>query len=248
MFLTLLLTATVLLVGCKSDSTSLDMYKDEKNVVVEDAKVSEKSETTLESTEIFKQFRKAEVGDVVATMVTNFGQIDILFFPEAAPKAVENFTTHAKEGYYDGVTFHRVVNDFMIQGGDPLGTGTGGESIWGEDFEDEINRLYFPFRGALCMANAGSNTNSSQFFIVQKGDPAPNIIDVMTENGYPSEMIKAYENNGGTDWLYGKHTVFGQVTSGMDVVDAIAATPVDPKTSRPDEAVIIESITVSIIE
>jgi len=103
-----------------------------------------------------------------ATIKTNHGEILIQLFPEQAPKTVENFVGLAKKGYYDGVIFHRVINDFMIQGGDPTGTGMGGESIWGAPFEDEFSNELFNIRGALSMANAGPATNGSQFFIVQK--------------------------------------------------------------------------------
>ena len=102
-----------------------------------------------------------------ATIKTNHGEIVIQLFPEQAPKTVENFVGLAKKGYYDGVIFHRVINDFMIQGGDPTGTGMGGESIWGAPFEDEFSNELFNIRGALSMANAGPATNGSQFFIVQ---------------------------------------------------------------------------------
>ena len=109
-------------------------------------------------------------GDTVAIMHTNMGDISIRFFPEAAPKAVENFITHAKNGYYDGLIFHRVIKDFMIQGGDPDGDGTGGESIYeGGKFEDEFNKKLMNLRGSLSMANSGANTNGSQFFINQVG-------------------------------------------------------------------------------
>ena len=101
------------------------------------------------------QLRKPQAGDITATMKTTMGEIQILLFPDAAPKAVENFTTHAKNGYYDGLIFHRVIPDFMIQGGDPTGTGMGGESIWGKHFEDEFSPDYHNLRGALSMANAG---------------------------------------------------------------------------------------------
>lgn len=101
------------------------------------------------------QLRKPQAGDITATMKTTMGEIQILLFPDAAPKAVENFTTHAKNGYYDGLIFHRVIPDFMIQGGDPTGTGMGGESIWGKHFEDEFSPDYHNLRGALSLANAG---------------------------------------------------------------------------------------------
>ena len=113
------------------------------------------------------QTEKPAEGETVAIMHTSMGDIAIRFFPEAAPKAVENFLTHAKNGYYDGLTFHRIIDDFMIQGGDPEGTGTGGESIWGKSFEDEFDKKLMNLRGSLSMANSGVNTNGSQFFINQ---------------------------------------------------------------------------------
>ena len=113
------------------------------------------------------QTEKPAEGETVAIMHTSMGDIAIRFFPEAAPKAVENFLTHAKNGYYNGLTFHRVIDDFMIQGGDPKGTGTGGESIWGKSFEDEFDKKLMNLRGSLSMANSGVNTNGSQFFINQ---------------------------------------------------------------------------------
>ena len=148
-----------------------------------------------------------------ATMLTNHGSIELELFDDAAPKTVQNFLKLAKDGFYDGVIFHRVIQDFMIQGGDPTGTGSGGP---GYQFEDEFND-HKVVRGALAMANAGPNTNGSQFFIVTTG-AAP--------------------------WLDGKHTVFGQVTSGMDVVDAIEGVDTGPG-DKPRDDVRIESVTVS---
>lgn len=113
------------------------------------------------------QLDKPAAGDEIAVMHTSMGDISIRFFPEAAPKAVENFTTHAKNGYFNGLTFHRVIENFMIQSGDPKGDGTGGESIWGTDFEDEFDSKLLNLRGAVAMANSGPNTNGSQFFINQ---------------------------------------------------------------------------------
>lgn len=148
-----------------------------------------------------------------ATLQTNHGDIEIEFFDDDAPKTVENFRKLAADGFYDGLTFHRVIKDFMIQGGCPSGTGTGGP---GYTFEDEFND-HKVVRGALAMANAGPNTNGSQFFIVTTG-AAP--------------------------WLDGKHTVFGHVTEGMDAVDAIEGVPTG-RNDRPEEPVIIEKVTLS---
>jgi peptidyl-prolyl cis-trans isomerase B (cyclophilin B) len=145
-----------------------------------------------------------------ATMTTNLGPIEIELFDEDAPKTVENFRKLSSDGFYDGVIFHRVIKDFMIQGGDPTGTGTGGP---GYEFEDEFNQ-HKVVRGALAMANAGPNTNGSQFFIVTT-DEAP--------------------------WLDGKHTVFGRVTDGMDVVDQIEGAETDAR-DKPLSEVRIESV------
>src|SRR5256886_7465870 len=146
-----------------------------------------------------------------ATLQTNHGAVEIELFDEDAPKTVENFKKLAAEGFYDGVIFHRVISDFMIQGGDPTGTGRGGP---GYQFEDEFNEHKVE-RGALAMANAGPNTNGSQFFVVTT-EAAP--------------------------WLDGKHTVFGQVTDGMDVVDRIEGTDTDGR-DRPVNDMRIESVT-----
>ena len=145
-----------------------------------------------------------------ATLHTNQGDIELELFEADAPKTVDNFRTLAGKGFYDGLVFHRVIKGFMIQGGCPQGTGTGGP---GYQFEDEINEHRI-VRGTLAMANAGPNTNGSQFFIVT-ADACP--------------------------WLDGKHTVFGRVTDGMDVVDAISAVETDAG-DRPREAVVIERI------
>ena len=145
-----------------------------------------------------------------ATLHTNHGAIEVELFDEDAPKTVENFLKLARDGFYDGLTFHRVIKDFMIQGGCPAGTGTGGP---GYQFDDEINDHKI-VRGALAMANAGPNTNGSQFFIVTT-DAAP--------------------------WLDGKHTVFGEVTGGMEVVDKIENVPTQGA-DRPVEPIMIASI------
>jgi peptidyl-prolyl cis-trans isomerase B (cyclophilin B) len=145
-----------------------------------------------------------------ATLHTNHGPIVVDFHDEAAPKTVENFRKLAADGFYDGLSFHRVIKDFMIQGGCPEGTGTGGP---GYTFEDEFND-HKVARGALAMANAGPNTNGSQFFIVTIGEAG---------------------------WLDGKHTVFGAVTDGMDAVDAIEGLPTDGR-DRPQEPAVIERV------
>lgn len=194
------------------------------------------------------QLSTPQKGDTLAVMHTNMGNIKIKLFPEKAPKTVENFVTHSKNGYYNGLKFHRVINDFMIQGGDPRGNGTGGESIWGGSFPDEFDPELHNLRGALSMANSGPNTNGSQFFIVQAREVPANMLEQMRDledNGFPADITAAYAELGGTPWLDFRHTVFGQVTDGMDVVDKIAA--VETNNDVPCEDVIINSIDIEII-
>ncbi|MGX7349724.1 peptidylprolyl isomerase [Dolosicoccus paucivorans] len=174
---------------------------------------------------------------------TNKGDIALAVFEEAAPKTVHNFVELARQGKYDGVIFHRVIKDFMIQGGDPTGTGMGGESIYGGNFEDEFHEELFNLRGALSMANAGPNTNGSQFFIVTAKHVPSDLLQQMEQADYPQEIIEAYANEGGTPWLDGRHTVFGQVVEGMDVVEAIEN--VATLSDHPEEDVVIESITIN---
>ncbi|MDP4180014.1 MAG: peptidylprolyl isomerase [Bacillota bacterium] len=178
---------------------------------------------------------------MVAVMKTNFGDIKIKLFYEDAPLAVENFVKLSQKGYYDNLIFHRVINNFMIQGGDPEGTGMGGESIWGKPFKDEFSSKLFNIRGALSMANSGPNTNGSQFFIVQN----PSIDDQTKEYckslGLDQKIIESYSKAGGAPWLDGKYSVFGQVYEGLEVVDKIATVNVG-KNDKPLEDVKILSV------
>ncbi|MBN1403682.1 MAG: peptidylprolyl isomerase [Opitutales bacterium] len=152
----------------------------------------------------------------IVTLNTNRGSIKLKLMPDIAPKTCENFIGLAEKGYYDGVIFHRVIPDFMIQGGDPTGTGRGGESLWGRPFKDEcVPVATFTKKGILAMANAGPNTNGSQFFITTALTP----------------------------WLNGRHTIFGEVIEGYDVVEAIQNAPRGPM-DKPVEDQVIESVTV----
>ncbi|NLB37553.1 MAG: peptidylprolyl isomerase [Clostridiales bacterium] len=190
------------------------------------------------------QLEKPKSGDTVAIINTDFGAIKLKLFPNEAPKTVENFKTHAKNGYYDGLIFHRVINGFMIQAGDPTGTGRGGESIWGRPFEDEFSVDLHNLRGALSMANAGRNTNGSQFFIVQAKSVSEGLIKQMeslADRGFPAHAVESYKELGGAPWLDYKHSVFGQIYEGIDVVDNIAGVAVDAN-DKPVESVKILSI------
>ena len=191
----------------------------------------------------YPQLNLDKVDGPKAILKTSYGDIEIQLFPEQAPMTVENFVRLAQKGYYDGTTFHRVISDFMIQGGDPQGDGTGGTSIWNHPFEDEFSRELFNLRGALSMANSGPNTNGSQFFIVQNKNMPKRYIKQMEPAGYPKEIVNAYKQ-GGTPWLDGRHTVFGQVISGMDIVDKIAKAKKN-KLDKPLEDIKIDSIKIN---
>lgn len=189
------------------------------------------------------QLEKIKTGDTVAIMHTNMGDIEIKLFPEKAPKTVENFVTHSKNGYYNGLIFHRVIKDFMIQGGDPTGTGMGGKSIWGNEFEDEFDPELHNLCGALSMANSGPGTNGSQFFIVEADTVPDGMIEQMADvpESYPADIVEAYMQLGGTPWLDYRHTVFGQVMNGMETVKKIASVEVG-QNDKPINDVIIENI------
>ncbi|MBM7635792.1 peptidylprolyl isomerase [Streptococcus saliviloxodontae] len=244
------------LAGCSSLTRAIkgDQYQASKSVA------SSSSETTQSTDEALQKALKADssafpqLSSTVAsdeaqvTLHTSKGSISIKLFPKYAPLAVENFLTHAKEGYYNGLTFHRVIADFMIQSGDPNGDGTGGQSIWkgkdssidsGNGFKNETTPYLYNLRGALAMANAGTDTNGSQFFINQnKTDQSSKLPDTL----FPQAIINAYKQ-GGNPSLDGGYTVFGQVISGMDVVDAISSVATDSN-DKPTSAVTISDITV----
>lgn len=229
--LSLMTLITIMMVGCA---------KTEDNKVTDNKKEMD-------------QLKAPVSGDQIAIFKTNHGDIKVKLLPENAPKAVENFVTHAKNGYYDGLIFHRVINNFMIQGGDPTGTGMGGESIWEKPFEDEFEAAGRNIRGALSMANSGPNTNASQFFIVQAKEINQDMVDLIKDSGVSQEVIDLYKEKGGTPHLdsdiyeKAKHTVFGQVYEGMDVVDEIAAVEVGAG-DKPVEDVVIETITIEEIK
>ena len=205
------------------------------------------------------QFELPQGGEEVAVLtIRDYGDIRIRLFPEEAPIAVANFKSLINAGYYDGLTFHRVIADFMIQGGDPNGNGTGGQSAWGEDFEDEYNTNLLHFRGALGMARTSAqNTNSSQFFINTAEPDVQKSRSWLSANGMDNsvitdEMIAMFAQYGGTYNLNGAltasktgYTVFGQVFEGMDVVDQIRSVEVTynddgSEKSKPATEIVIE--------
>ncbi|WP_086444482.1 peptidylprolyl isomerase [Candidatus Enterococcus lemimoniae] len=234
---TALITSLLLVTACGP--------KNEKKTADSSAAETKTSESVdLNALELPQLSETVSEDEDLVEMVTTEGSIEIKLFPKQAPKTVENFITHAKDGYYDNVLFHRVIENFMIQGGDPKGDGTGGESIWNGSFDDEISNQLYNIRGALSMANAGKDaqgngTNGSQFFIVQNSD---DMSDGLLKDYYPEKIIDAYKK-GGTPHLDGKHTVFGQVTKGMDVVDKIAAAETAEQ-DKPKKDIRIEKINI----
>lgn len=192
----------------------------------------------------FPQLDLDNVDGPMATIKTNHGDLVIKLFPEQAPLTVTNFINLAKSGYYDGVIFHRIIKDFMIQGGDPTGTGMGGESSFGGSFQDEFSEELYNIRGALSMANAGPDTNGSQFFIVQNAD-LPYAKKELERGGWPAPIAERYAENGGTPHLDRRHTVFGQLVdeASYKVLDEMANVEVGMQ-DKPLEDVIIETIEV----
>ncbi len=222
----------------------------------------EKAIEFLDKSKVSADFKKAKdgaqleapkSGDKVAEIVTNYGSVKVKLFPKQAPLAVNNFIALAEQDYFDGMIFHRVINNFMIQGGDPTATGYYGDSVYGEDFADECGRNLYNFRGALSMANSGPNTNGSQFFIVQTADAGADA-ETLKAYGWPAWAAEKYAQLGGTPHLDGglspqgyAHTVFGQVYEGIEVVDVIAAAPTNNE-SKPLKNVYIYDVIITTYE
>ena len=278
----LLLGIVLLLAACTSGENeggvvlppNLDLEWADEDVEETEGEVTETEQETEESDIDYGLFTQAlqlsplTPGEELLIMHTTLGDITLRFFPTEAPIAVENFVTHARDGFYDGVIFHRVIEGFMIQTGCPLGTGTGGQSIWGGTFGQEISLNLAHFRGALAMAQTDwPNSIGSQFYIVQSPSIHPQTLAEFnswlehqdeyigtTQSGrrvylhdiHPAEILNHYIAYGGTPHLdmtmnENGHTVFGHVVEGMDVVDAIAAVPAT--NDRPNEDVIIIGFT-----
>lgn len=253
--LILSLTTGLFLTGCTSLQRAIkgNDYVDSSLASESSSKAAKKQKEKQKAALTDKNAHFPQLSDKVAEdeaevkMTTTEGVISMKLFPKYAPLAVENFLTHAKEGYYNGVTFHRVIKDFMIQTGDPKGDGTGGESIWkgknsnidsGSGFKTEISSYLYNIRGAVAMARSSNpNSNGSQFFINQNTKDSSNQLSSET---YPQKIIEAYQK-GGNPSLDGNYTVFGQVVSGMDVVDKIAATETG-ENDKPKKEIKIEKI------
>ena len=196
------------------------------------------------------QFGLPEEGDEIVVIHTSMGTLKVMLFPEIAPKAVENFVTHDKEGYYNGLKFYKIQKDKCLYTGDPKGDGTGGESIFKDDdgriqpFEDEYSMDLWHFNGALSMVNDGEeDNNGSRFCFVQSSSVSADMLLEMKNIGFPSNIILKYAGVGGAPWLDTKQVVFAQVYDGLDVLDAIAAVEVD-ENGVPKENVVINSMSV----
>lgn len=196
-----------------------------------------------EQFDVYQFDNEVKEGDTRVLLKTTMGDIEIKLFPEFAPKTVENFIGLAKKDYYKDIIFHRVIQGFMVQTGDPTGTGRGGESFWGEPFKDEITPELRHYYGALSMANSGPNTNGSQFFIVQMKEIPEEQISHLEMNVKNDIITNAYKEHGGAYWLDGSHTVFGQVVAGMNIIDEIASVATD-SFDKPLEDISIKDIEV----
>lgn len=202
-----------LFAACGSNTNSTEGTKESKTKTTE-------SSVDLNKVALPQLDNKVSEDEYLVELVTTEGNIKIKLFPKQAPKAVENFVKHAKDGYYKDTPFHRVIEDFMIQGGDPKGDGTGGESIWKDGFKTEVSNQLYNIRGALSMARGESrSSNGSQFFIVTNKEDQS---DGLAIQYYPEKIIEQYKK-GGAPKLDGEYTVFGQVIEGMDTVDKIAS-------------------------
>lgn len=196
-----------------------------------------------------KNFTAPEKGEeLVVIQVKDYGTIKIKVFSDLLPEACENFVTHAKDGYYDELLFHRVIENFMIQGGDPKGNGTGGESIWAGKFDGGIDSSLIHVRGAVAYANnGGTDTDGSQFYIVTGGPVSLETLEQYEAHGdgaYSEEQKELYTTIGGAPWLDGKYTVFGQVVDGLDVAIAISEITDKNSDDKPYTSVVMESVTV----
>ena len=276
-----------LLWGCTEGGEASSVTSSDNSVEITNAaqNVLENSEELLKAEELKAedsgiklgdQLNPPKEGEEIAVVTMESGEvIKIRFFPVEAPKTVYNFKKHAIDGYYDGLTFHRVIPNFMIQGGDPNGDGRGGESVWNTPFEDEFSPNLLNLTGSVSMANSGKNTNGSQFFINHAPDSdiewstyeaqfeffaanpeqaeAAGMQTTIDMDSASDEYIKLYDKHGGSPYLDGYysvtekgHTVFGQVFEGLDAVKGISETDASPQNNMPVEPVVIKSVEIEV--
>lgn len=240
-----LLTAVFLMAGMMTGCNGDKEPKDNTTQVNTEDTTDEMKTVEIHKPSAVNQTGAPEEGETVAILhIKDKGDICIKFFYEESPLAVENFVTLAANGYYDGVTFHRVIKDFMIQGGDPDGTGHGGESMWGEYFKNEYSEKLAHINGSIAMARTDAlDTNGSQFFI-NNNDALSWTDDYLEAYKVPQQWWETYKAHGGNPHLQDLYTVFGQVYSGMEVVDAISAVETG-NGDKPLTDVVIESIEIT---
>lgn len=250
------LTAAMALVSCGEKSISISESTSKEQAAGSSSASSEaassdngSSDTTTDNSqgrsafgEVVSNFTAPENGEKIVIMtIKDYGDVKFKLFPEYAEKGVENFVSLAEEGYYDGLIFHRIINNFMIQGGDPTGTGRGGECIWGSKFDGGTDPHLIHAAGALAYANSGSTaTNGSQFYIVT----GQTFTEEQFDPSYPAAAKEAYLKAGGYPWLDGNYTVFGQVFDGLDIVFELQKVATD-SSDKPTKDVVIESMKVA---
>lgn len=236
----------LLLTGCMKSNNETTQKTSDSHVTTKKEQTREEKIAKLNQQDLPQLDQKVRDNEYLVQIQTTKGNIEARLFPKEAPKAVENFVTHAKEGYYDGLIFHRVIDNFMIQTGDPKGDGTGGESIWKKPFKDELSNHLYNLRGAIAMANSGPDTNGSQFFINQNKDDRSQELLI---DDYPQKIIDAYKKGGNPELDYADkessndYTVFGQVTKGLSVVDDIASVKTD-SSDKPTQDIKIKKIVI----
>ena len=239
-----IMSAAMLLSGCKGTSTV-----DDDNALVNAIKDQDAANAAKQSDAVIHNFEMPEIGEKIAVItVKDYGDIKIKLFPEVASKGVENFTGLADMGYYDELIFHRIISNFMIQGGDPKGNGTGGKSIWGDQFDGGVPEGLYHFSGAVAYANSGStSTDGSQFYIVNtpEGYLQNTCEELMQYDpstySWPQNVVEMYNEKGGTPFLDGSYTVFGQVFEGLDIVRELGNVETDSN-DKPLKQVQMESV------
>lgn len=239
-----IMSAAMLLSGCKGTSTV-----DDDNALVNAIKDQDAANAAKQNDSVIHNFEMPEIGEKIAVItVKDYGDIKIKLFPEVASKGVENFTGLADMGYYDELIFHRIISNFMIQGGDPKGNGTGGKSIWGDQFDGGIPEGLYHFSGAVAYANSGStSTDGSQFYIVNtpEGYLQNTCEELMQYDpstySWPQNVVEMYNEKGGTPFLDGSYTVFGQVFEGLDIVRELGNVETDSN-DKPLKQVQMESV------
>ncbi len=235
--------------GCGDDSNSAaGKASDSKDNSVEVSDSTNDESSVAQSAGSVMNFTAPKEGeDIIVMTIKDYGDVKIKLFSEQASKGVENFTGLASQGYYDGLIFHRIISDFMIQGGDPQGTGMGGESIWGEKFDGGTSADVSHFAGAVAYANSGSTaTNGSQFYIVTGEVSTDESLSQIAEyygTSFSDEAKELYKTIGGTPFLDGNYTVFGQVFDGLDIIFDVQNVDTDAN-DKPTKDVVIEKVSV----